>query len=422
LEFDAADQLASAALAIATSVGDRWAMGWALNTLAYATGMRGQPEAALDAFERGLDVTREDPALSDLRLLLMYNRAEMLASLDRLAEARKDLLEMRSLADRSGNLSRLVIAQSGLVGLLFATGLWDDALAESELPEEGVRPDGACIVNGCAAMIGFHRGNTATAGRRIAAGMTQADLLGRRVLAEWTAALALDRELAGHPREALALLTTPTERVPEIEPWLAESVRLATALGETATAREATARAESLLEAAADVARLKGVALHCRGLLNADPALLLDAADQYTTAGRPLPRAQALEAAAALLAAGGDTRARAAFDQAFDGYTGLGAAWDLSRLRAAFRPYGFRRGHGTGIRHDRPVRGWEALTKTERTVAGLVAEGLSNPRIAEQLVLSRRTVEVHVANILRKLEAGSRVELAVAASKRAQAE
>jgi len=79
----------------------------------------------------------------------------------------------------------------------------------------------------------------------------------------------------------------------------------------------------------------------------ADPALLLEAANRYATAGRPLPSTQALEAAAALLAASGDPRARAAFDQAFDGYTGLGAAWDLARLRAAFRPYGFRRGHGT---------------------------------------------------------------------------
>jgi DNA-binding NarL/FixJ family response regulator len=124
-----------------------------------------------------------------------------------------------------------------------------------------------------------------------------------------------------------------------------------------------------------------------------------------------------------LLATRGDTKpARAAIDQAFDIYTGLRAAWDLTRLRAAFRPHGFRRGHGAGVRRDRPTRGWDALTKTERIVAGLVAEGLSNPRIAEQLVLSRRTVEVHVANILRKLDARSRVEIAVTVSNQAATE
>ena len=39
---------------------------------------------------------------------------------------------------------------------------------------------------------------------------------------------------------------------------------------------------------------------------------------------------------------------------------------------------------------------------------GLVAQGLSDKEIAEQLVLSRHTVHRHVANIRRKLGRGTR--------------
>jgi DNA-binding NarL/FixJ family response regulator len=53
-----------------------------------------------------------------------------------------------------------------------------------------------------------------------------------------------------------------------------------------------------------------------------------------------------------------------------------------------------------------------ALTRREREVAKLVARGLTNRRIAEELVLSERTVENHVRNILKKLNLSSRSEIA----------
>jgi DNA-binding NarL/FixJ family response regulator len=65
------------------------------------------------------------------------------------------------------------------------------------------------------------------------------------------------------------------------------------------------------------------------------------------------------------------------------------------------------------------VRTWQrgagrtgALTDREREIARLIAEGASNPEIARQLFLSRKTVERHVSNMLRKVGARNRAELA----------
>ncbi|MEV0700662.1 LuxR C-terminal-related transcriptional regulator [Saccharopolyspora sp. NPDC050389] len=58
---------------------------------------------------------------------------------------------------------------------------------------------------------------------------------------------------------------------------------------------------------------------------------------------------------------------------------------------------------------DAPVR----LTPREREVAQLVAQGLSNRQIAEQLVISKRTSDSHIEHILAKLDATSRAQIAV---------
>lgn len=51
------------------------------------------------------------------------------------------------------------------------------------------------------------------------------------------------------------------------------------------------------------------------------------------------------------------------------------------------------------------------LTPRETEILGLLALGYTNPEIADQLVLSVRTVETHRANVQRKIEASTRAEL-----------
>jgi DNA-binding CsgD family transcriptional regulator len=55
---------------------------------------------------------------------------------------------------------------------------------------------------------------------------------------------------------------------------------------------------------------------------------------------------------------------------------------------------------------------WGSLTDTERRVADLVAEGLTNREIGQRMFLSRHTIDFHLRHIYQKLHINSRVQLA----------
>lgn len=73
------------------------------------------------------------------------------------------------------------------------------------------------------------------------------------------------------------------------------------------------------------------------------------------------------------------------------------------------------------VRHaDQPGTGWASLTTTERTVADLVARGLTNRQVAGCVWLSTHTVSFHLRKVFRKLGVASRVELARLVAERTQ--
>ena len=55
--------------------------------------------------------------------------------------------------------------------------------------------------------------------------------------------------------------------------------------------------------------------------------------------------------------------------------------------------------------------GWDALTPAERRVATLAANGCGNREIAQQLFVTRRTVETHLTHVFQKLGVTTRAEL-----------
>jgi NarL family two-component system response regulator LiaR len=61
---------------------------------------------------------------------------------------------------------------------------------------------------------------------------------------------------------------------------------------------------------------------------------------------------------------------------------------------------------------------YEDLTERELEIARLVAQGKSNREIAQELVISEKTVKTHVSNILGKLNLEDRTQLAIHAIKK----
>lgn len=88
--------------------------------------------------------------------------------------------------------------------------------------------------------------------------------------------------------------------------------------------------------------------------------------------------------------------------EAAETFAWLGASVELDRASALLRGLGGRR--GPAPRDD------GLLTVRERDVLDLLADGLSNPEIAERLFLSRKTVAHHVSNVLAKLGVRNRAE------------
>jgi DNA-binding CsgD family transcriptional regulator len=422
-EVEKAGDTARAALAAAEDAGDNWAMGWALSVLVTVTAMQGQTTDTLPLFDRALTVTQAEPALTDLRLLLQLNKAVTLGDLDRYKEAFAAAREARHLAGLVGTVVRLTQAHCALGQLLFDTGRWAEALAEVQALNDALKEQGvACMDHSIAAVICFHRGDMTAARRHLTAADPYARRIGNRVVAPLALARSLDREVAGDARGALAVLTADfagnAEELDEIEELVADAVRLACEIGDLDTAETLTGHAEALA-VSSGIPHRQGNTLYCRGLLSHDPARLLQAAQRYSDGKRPLLAAKALEAAAGEFVAVGDRdQARAAFTDAVELYSSLGAATDAARLQAVFRAHGIRR--GPHAKHRTAHSGWDSLTPTETTVAKLVEEGMSNPEIAAKLLLSRRTVATHVSHILKKLGVHSRTDIAREAALRSR--
>ena len=206
-----------------------------------------------------------------------------------------------------------------------------------------------------------------------------------------------------------------------------------------------------LLEEARDLARARSndgtlaKALYGLGQLARDAddperavALHEEALSIVNRIGKRPRVADSLEAIAGLAAAAGHHRHAARLFGATEalrelmGYAGLPEAGarreaDMALLARSMRPGELRTALSDGRRLSladavreasssplctKPTEGWATLTAREREVAELVAQGLTNPEIAERLKITRETVKTHVSNTFAKLGVTGRWELA----------
>jgi DNA-binding CsgD family transcriptional regulator len=113
--------------------------------------------------------------------------------------------------------------------------------------------------------------------------------------------------------------------------------------------------------------------------------------------GLHIPRVT--EGVDAAIAAAMEALGEDAFNAAFED----GRRLDLGEVTAyVLRSRGERR---------RPSSGWASLTPTERAVVEQVRLGLTNPQIADRLLMSCDTVKTHLSHIYGKLGVGNRTEL-----------
>ncbi len=316
-----------------------------------------------------------------------HGLARALRDVGRLREARAVALESVDLQSRLDSLSpRWGTALAILHSIELSLGEADAIARLRKDAEIGRDPHFA---------IGLHQMIAAHLARR--EGRQRADDVEQELAAAraaWSAARCprCGRELAIVSAELLARIGRPDDARRELAGWEAGLVGPDYVMRQLwhARARAAIALAEGDPHAASTLAELAAAFERFD--------LIEDAIWAYLDVGAALARS--------------DERARAgeAYGHAAALADGIGAV-DLGRLaKRGLRQLGIRawRRGSTGAASE----GIEALSQREQEVSRLVAAGASNREIADTLVVSPKTIERHVTNILAKLGARNRTELA----------
>ena len=210
-------------------------------------------------------------------------------------------------------------------------------------------------------------------------------------------------------------LTRALVTCPSYLPWRSEAALAHLTLGNPEQARR-LADEEVELARAFGTPRALGVAKRAAGIAAGGVQgehLLREAVEAFERADARLERARALADLGAMLRRRNRrTEARELLREALDAAHRAGAGRLVQRAETELR--------ATGARPRRVVlTGVESLTASERRIAELASQDLTNREIAQLLFITDRTVESHLTSVFRKLRLGSRNELSAALAKAA---
>jgi DNA-binding CsgD family transcriptional regulator len=401
------EQLAVSALAIARRYGD-------VDLEIEALSLRGEAYVLSGRVSEGMRML--DEAMAAVTAGRVRDHFALGEIYCRLLSACEAALDVRRATDWLSLIERYVVwtdfvaptCRTHYGGILVALGRWGEA--EAEL---------------LAAIDAFSRGYR---GDRGFAAMRLAELRVRqgrieeaeRLLegAEWhptarrmSATIALVRGDTALAAELGELCAEGSELAdPTCVPALELLIETRLAVGDVAAAREAADRL-GMIARASGVERLAACAVLAGGRVDAAlgderaAVQLTRAAELFASLGLPLEAARAQLELARTLAESAPAAAVREGKLAITAFDRLGAQPDADAAVALLRSLGDSAGR-------RWPRGAAQLTRREAEVLGLLAEGCSNAEIAERLVISTRTAEHHVANILSKLGLRSRAEAA----------
>jgi DNA-binding CsgD family transcriptional regulator len=192
--------------------------------------------------------------------------------------------------------------------------------------------------------------------------------------------------------------------------WLALAARCAAIGGDAELGRELAASATALGERNPNVASIVGLGHYARGLASADLGAFELAIETFQSSPRPTMLADAqADYGRELLRRGQRRLGVTALREGVHRFESLGAFSDAERARRSLLAAGVRIRKPQG---PKAVEGWESLTKTERRVARLIADGHTNRSAAKELALSPNTISTHLRSVFGKLAVNSRVQLA----------
>jgi tetratricopeptide (TPR) repeat protein/DNA-binding CsgD family transcriptional regulator len=412
------------ALDLFEALDDRAGLAATLDLLGMTSNMCGDAEGTVTYYERAIPILRElndrQTLASSLANVVMYTR-----NLEQAYEAVK-------LAHDIGWRSGEAYALGTLSQALFTLGRYGEALTirtqSLEIAQAIEHPQWMASGHIYLGLLHVELLALARAEEQLEQGLTLARQVGSTFFV-WlgSGGLASVYILQGRLEAAETLLAElpqdwiPTlfwARLAQVELALArqDAARMLQLLDDPLNALPAPKKAIGIVAFAYGPAlTLQGQALTLQGRLDEAEQVLHRARTMYTTYGIAQSLWKIHLALGKLyLAAGRPDEAEEAFAAARAQVDELAATLTDEELRETFR-----RRANTVIPPAQPLTPRQAakeefggLTRRKRQVAAVVAQGLSNQDIADELVVSVKTVEAHVTRILSKLGFSSRAQIA----------